>query len=162
MPSKVQTQVEVERLSKERGSGSTLISVLDRVSGRRYQYRARRYALAAGAFGSSLLMLRSGFTEPLIGRNYMMHLCSIVAGVYPQETDADSSFIKQVGFSDFYFGTKKFPHKMGIVQSLAVPGPLMAAKAVPVPARRRPARSCGSGSCRSRGSSRICPTPPIA
>jgi choline dehydrogenase-like flavoprotein len=128
---KVQTRVEVERLSKERGSGTTLVSVLDRVTGRRYQYRGRKYALAAGAFGSSLLMLRSGFDHTMIGRNYMMHLCSLVAGVYPQETDADSSFIKQVGFSDFYFGTKKFPHKMGIVQSLAVPGPLMAAKASP-------------------------------
>jgi hypothetical protein len=67
----------------------------------------------------------------LIGRNYMMHLCSIVAGVYPRTTSADSSFVKQVGFSDFYFGTKKYPHKMGIVQSLAVPGPLMAAKISP-------------------------------
>jgi choline dehydrogenase-like flavoprotein len=127
----VQTRVEVERLVKERSTGSTLISVLDRLSGQRFIYRARRYALGAGAFGSALLLLRSGVEHPLIGRNYMIHLCSIVAGVYPRTTTADSSFVKQVGFSDFYFGTKKYPHKMGLVQSLAVPGPLMAAKVSP-------------------------------
>jgi choline dehydrogenase-like flavoprotein len=127
----VRTRIEVERLVKERGTGSTLISVLDRSNGQRFHYRARRYALGAGAFGSTLLLLRSGLGHPLIGRNYMMHLCSIVAGVYPRTTSADSSFVKQVGFSDFYFGTKKYPHKMGIVQSLAVPGPLMAAKISP-------------------------------
>jgi choline dehydrogenase-like flavoprotein len=127
----IQTHVEVERLARERGTGATVITLLDRTSGRRHQYRARRYALAAGAFGSPLLLLRSGMEHPLIGRNYMLHLCSIVAGVYPQATSADSSFIKQVGFSDFYFGTKKYPHKMGLVQSLAVPGPLMLAKVSP-------------------------------
>jgi choline dehydrogenase-like flavoprotein len=127
----VQTRVEVERLVKDRGKGSTSVAVFDRATGRRYYYRARRYALGAGAFGSSLLLLRSGLENPLIGRNYMLHLCAIVAGVYPQTTSADSSFIKQVGFPDFYFGTKKFPHKMGLVQSLAVPGPLMTAKVSP-------------------------------
>jgi choline dehydrogenase-like flavoprotein len=127
----VQTRVEVERLVRDRGKGSTSVAVFDRATGRRYYYRARRYALAAGAFGSSLLLLRSGLENPLIGRNYMLHLCAIVAGVYPQTTSADSSFIKQVGFPDFYFGTKKFPHKMGLVQSLAVPGPLMTAKVSP-------------------------------
>jgi choline dehydrogenase-like flavoprotein len=127
----VQTRVEVERLVKDRGGGSTSISVLDRASGRRFYFRARRYALGAGAFGSSLLLLRSGIDSPHVGMNYMLHLCSIVAGVYPQTTSADLSFIKQVGFADFYFGTKSYPHKMGLVQSLAVPGPLMAAKVTP-------------------------------
>ena len=69
----------------------------------------------------------------------MMHLCSVVVGIYPHASKADSSFIKQVGFADFYFGTKRYPHKMGIVQSLPVPGPLMTAKMspfVPEPVRQ--------------------------
>jgi choline dehydrogenase-like flavoprotein len=69
----------------------------------------------------------------------MMHLASIVVGIYPQASSTESSFVKQVGFADFYFGTKKYPHKMGIVQSLPVPGPLMAAKMspfVPDPVRK--------------------------
>ena len=76
-------------------------------------------------------MLRSGLDSPLIGRNYMMHLSSIVVGIYSQSSSTESSFVKQVGFADFYFGTKKYPHKMGIVQSLPVPGPLMSAKMAP-------------------------------
>ena len=126
----VRTRVEVERLIREPGTGATVISVIDRATGVRRRYRARRYALGAGAFGSALLLLRSGMEGPLIGRNYMMHLCAIVAGVFPQET-ASSSFIKQVGFADYYFGTKSYRHKMGVIQSLSVPGPLMAAKASP-------------------------------
>ncbi len=136
---KIQTQVEVERLVKEPGNGATLIAVLDRISGRRSYYRARRYALGAGAIGSSMLLLRSGLESPMIGRNYMMHLCSVVVGIYPHASETESSFIKQVGFADFYFGTKKYPHKMGIMQSLPVPGPLMAAKMspfVPDPVRK--------------------------
>ncbi len=128
---KIQTQVEVERLVAEPGSGSTLIRVRDRISGRRSSYRARRYALGAGAIGSSLLLLRSGIDSPLIGRHYMMHLCSIVIGIYSQASRTESSFVKQVGFADFYFGTRDYPHKMGIVQSLPVPGPLMSAKMAP-------------------------------
>ncbi len=77
--------------------------------------------------------------SPLIGRNYMMHLCSLVAGIYPKSSKTDATFVKQVGFADFYFGTKKYPHKLGIVQSLPVPGPLMTAKMspfMPAPLRR--------------------------
>ncbi len=138
LPLKVQTQVEVDRLVAERGRRSTVISVVDRASGRRMRYRARRYALGAGAIGSSLLLLRSGLENPLIGRNYMMHLSSIAIGIYPHASSTESSFVKQVGFADFYFGTRDFPHKMGIVQSLAVPGPLMSAKMAPfIPGKLR-------------------------
>jgi choline dehydrogenase-like flavoprotein len=127
----VKTQVEVERLEDERGRGTTRISVLDRATGERSKYRARRYALGAGAIGSSLLLIRSGMGGPLVGRHYMMHLASVVIGIYSKTNSAETSFIKQVGFADFYFGTKKYPHKMGIVQSLPVPGPLMTAKMSP-------------------------------
>jgi choline dehydrogenase-like flavoprotein len=44
-------------------------------------------------------------------------------------TGADATFVKQVGFADYYFGLKGYPHKLGIIQSLPVPGPLMMAKA---------------------------------
>ncbi len=122
----------MEGLVAERGRNLSLLSVLDRTTGRRCHYRARRYVLGAGAIGSSILLLRSGLDSPLIGRHYMMHLASIVVGIYSQASSTESSFVKQVGFADFYFGTKKYPHKMGIVQSLPVPGPLMAAKMSPL------------------------------
>jgi choline dehydrogenase-like flavoprotein len=131
LPLEVRTRAEVEHLVATPGGGRTSISVLDRVSGRRSLLRARRYALAAGAIGSSLLLLRSGIRSALLGRNYMMHLSAIVGGFFPHAGGAESSFVKQVGFADFYFGTRDYPHKMGLVQSLAVPGPLMAAKMSP-------------------------------
>jgi choline dehydrogenase-like flavoprotein len=130
-PLEIQTEVEVERLIRENGRDATLLSVLNRATGERTCYRARRYALGAGAIGSSLLLLRSGLDNPLIGRNYMMHLSSVVVGIYPHASKTESSFVKQVGFADFYFGTRDYPHKMGMVQSLPVPGPLMAAKLSP-------------------------------
>ena len=118
--------------SRNVARGATLISVLDRATGRRSSYRARRYALGAGAIGSSLLLLRSG-----LGRSadrQELHDAPVLpssSASIRKTSSAETSFIKQVGFADFYFGTKKYPHKMGIVQSLPVPGPLMTAKLSP-------------------------------
>jgi choline dehydrogenase-like flavoprotein len=58
----------------------------------------------------------------------MYHLSPVVAAVFPWRTGADAAFVKQVGFADYYFGTRRFPHKLGLIQSLPVPGPLMLAK----------------------------------
>lgn len=107
------------------------IRVTDRDSGATTVYRARRYVLAAGAIGSPLLLMRSGITHPLIGRHYMMHLSPIAIGVFRGPTGGDETFIKQVGFSDYYFGSPSFRHKLGLVQSLPVPGPLLTIKSAP-------------------------------
>jgi choline dehydrogenase-like flavoprotein len=105
---------------------------VDRVTGERTVYQAGRYVLAAGAISSPLLLLRSGIKGPLIGRNYMAHLASPVAlGFFRRKTGADRTFVKQVGFADYYFGTMRYPSKLGVVQSLPVPGPLMTAKGAP-------------------------------
>ena len=123
----IQTQVEVERLVTERAA--TLIAVLDRASGRRFCYRAKRCALRCGAIGSSMLLLRSGLDNPMIGRNYMMHLCSVSLATI-HESENESSFIKQVGFADS-ISARRVPDRMGLIQSLPVPGPLMSAKMSP-------------------------------
>jgi choline dehydrogenase-like flavoprotein len=128
-PLRVQTGVEAERFVL-RGDGLVDgLQVHDRATGSRTVYRARRYVLAAGAIGSPLLLLRSGVGGPLVGRHYMPHLSPVVLGIFPRRTGADATFVKQVGFADYYFGTRRFPHKMGLIQSLPVPGPLMLAKA---------------------------------
>jgi choline dehydrogenase-like flavoprotein len=74
----------------------------------------------------------------------MLHLSPIVAGIFAHANGADASFVKQVGFADYYFGAAGFPHKLGIVQSLPVPGPLLMKKMAPLvplpllqPLRRR-------------------------
>jgi choline dehydrogenase-like flavoprotein len=130
-PLQVRTNVEVERLARAGDGQVGGVHVVDRTTGERAVYRARRYVLAAGALGSPLLLLRSGLGGPLVGRHYMLHLSPVVAGIFPRRTGADEAFVKQVGFWDFYLGTKDYGHKMGLVQSLPVPGPLMTAKMAP-------------------------------
>jgi len=130
-PLRVLMNVEVESLRMSGTGQAAGVGLLDRTTGARAVYRARRYVLAAGAIGTPLLLLRSGVEGPLIGRHYMMHLSPIVIGIFPKPTGADLTFVKQVGFADYYLGTKTFAHKMGLVQSLPVPGPLLAAKTAP-------------------------------
>lgn len=133
----VLTGIEVERFSRHTSGRIDGVQVRDRATGRPAEYRAKRYALAAGALASPSLLLRSAVEGPWIGRNYMMHLSPIVIGLFRQPTGGDEAFVKQVGFADYYFGTRHYPHKMGIVQSLPVPGPLMMRK---VTARSLPRR----------------------
>jgi choline dehydrogenase-like flavoprotein len=118
---------EAERFCSEGGRIAGVV-IRDRGSGQRTIYRARRYALAAGAIGSPALLLRSGITGPLVGRNYMFHLSPITAGIFPHPTGADETFVKQIGFADYYLGTPDFSHKLGLIQSLPIPGPLMMAR----------------------------------
>lgn len=128
---------EVERLERSSSCRIAGVRVRDRVTGKAETYTAERYVLGAGAIGSSTILLRSGFTHSLIGRNYMMHLSPVSIGIFPASTGADETFVKQVGFADFYFGEQRHPQKMGIIQSLPAPGPLMLAK---VTAGRLPRR----------------------
>jgi choline dehydrogenase-like flavoprotein len=129
-PLHMRTNVEVERLVLN-GRGVEGVSVRDRATGAQAVYRARRYALAAGAIGSPALLQRSGADDPLIGRHYMAHLSPIVAGLFARRHGGDETFVKQVGFADYYFGADGYRHKLGLVQSLPVPGPLLMAKMLP-------------------------------
>jgi choline dehydrogenase-like flavoprotein len=131
-PLQLMEGTEVEGFCRDGKSQVVGVRVHHRASGGRAVYTAKRYALAAGAIGSPTLLLQSGIEGPLIGRNYMFHLCPITAGVFPQDTGADTAFIKQVGFADYYLGTKRFPHKLGLIQSLPAPGPRMLARSAPV------------------------------
>ncbi|MCI0462096.1 MAG: GMC family oxidoreductase [Gemmataceae bacterium] len=132
VPLRVLTNVEVERLVLDGAGNVAGVSLYDRATGQRTVRRARRYVLAAGALASPLILLRSGVDGPLVGRHYMMHLSPVVVGIFPRRNGAEESFVKQVGFADYYFGTKGYAHKMGIVQSLPVPGPLLTAKMSPL------------------------------
>jgi choline dehydrogenase-like flavoprotein len=129
LPLRLLTHAEVKRLARDGRGQVEGVCVHDRTTGRQSTFRARRYALAAGAISSPALLLRSGMTGPHVGRHYMLHLSPIVAGVFRRRTGADQTYIKQVGFSDYYFGTRRYAHKLGLIQSLPVPGPRMVAKA---------------------------------
>ncbi len=124
----IMTNAEVERLETTADGRIDGVLVRDRDKQTSRHYRGKCYALAAGAIGSPAVLLRSGIDGPNVGRNFMMHYSPLAVGIFARSTGADETFAKQVGFADFYFGTKQLPQKMGIVQSLPVPGPLMLAK----------------------------------
>jgi len=126
----IRERVEVEKFERQ-GEAITGVRILERETGEHQIVTAKRYVLAAGAIGSPAILLKSGCDHPLIGRNYMMHLSPIVVGLYLKRTGAESTFVKQIGFADHYFGTDDYPHKLGLVQSLPVPGPLMIGKSAP-------------------------------
>ncbi|HWB07629.1 MAG TPA: GMC family oxidoreductase [Pirellulales bacterium] len=119
---------EVERLATLPGGRIEGVVVRPRDSQERKFLRARCFALAAGAIGSPALLLRSGIEARHLGRNYMMHYSPIAVGLFARSTGASETFVKQVGFADFYYGTSDCRHKLGLVQSLPAPGPLMLAK----------------------------------
>jgi choline dehydrogenase-like flavoprotein len=128
LPLEVLEGVEVERFSRDGRGQVSGVLVHDRATGRRSEYRAQRYALAAGAMSSPAILLRSSLQGEWVGRNYMMHLSPIVIGLFRRPTGGEETYIKQVGFADFYLGTRRYAHKMGLVQSLPIPGPLMLQK----------------------------------
>ncbi len=128
LPLRVQTNIEAEQLVLDGAGTVTGVALHDRGTGQRSVCRARRYVLAAGALSSPLLLLRSGIDGPLVGRHYMMHLSPVVVGIGSRRNGADEAFVKQVGFADYYFGADGYAHKLGLVQSLPVPGPLLTAK----------------------------------
>lgn len=124
----VQTGMEVERLETGPNGRIAGIHLRERATGTASVVRGRSYALAAGAIGSPAILLRSGLDAHHVGRNYMMHYSPISVGIFARPTGASHSFVKQLGFADYYFGTRDLRYKMGLVQSLPAPGPLMLAK----------------------------------
>lgn len=124
----LKTRCDADILDRDRGGRLGGVWVNDRMTGSRVRFTAKRYVLSAGAIGSAALLMKSGFDHPMIGRNYMMHYSPISIGLFLRSTGATQTFIKQLGSSDFYFGTRNLPEKMGIIQSLPAPGPLIMAK----------------------------------
>ena len=122
------TETEAEYLETDARGRVQTLTVRSRKTNETRQVRARCYALAAGAIGSAAIMLRSRIGGSLVGKNLMMHYSPLTIGLFPKSTEANETFVKQVGFADYYFGTEDFPAKMGIIQSLPAPGPLMMAK----------------------------------
>ena len=124
----VLTGMEVQELITDRSGKIGGVRTRERATGIEHEFRADGYALAAGAIGSAVIALKSRLEGSLVGRHYMMHYSPIAVGIFARPTGADGSFIKQVVFADYYFGTPDCPQKMGIVQSLPAPGPLMLRK----------------------------------
>ena len=87
------------------------------------RYSADIVVVACGALNSALLFLRSANgphpnglanRSDQVGRNYMRHNQSVLLALSRERND--TIFQKTLALSDFYFGTKDWPHPMGFVQ----------------------------------------------
>ena len=102
------------------------VECVNRITGRRQQYRADRYVLAAGALGSPHLILASGLhtSSPArgwIGRCLMRHCNGIVFGLFRLPLEGARAFHKQVAIMNMY-GGGGVP-KLGCLQSIHPPPP---------------------------------------
>lgn len=129
--------VEAERLIV-RGGRFHALRFRDRRTGEVTEATAEHVLLASGAIGTPLLLEDSGLggRSGELGRNHMCHLGALAVTVFPSSIGADTTYLKRLGLSDFYFGTPKFAAKMGSAQAVPVPGVESMAEQVGVPLPR--------------------------
>lgn len=119
---KILPECEVLRFE---ASSSSVEGVVCRYQGREITVRGDRVLLAAGAFMSPALLLKSAspdWPEGLanrsgaVGRNLMLHTSDFVA-VRPPRSGSDAGPKKSIALNDFYFVDG---HKLGTFQSVGV------------------------------------------
>jgi choline dehydrogenase-like flavoprotein len=127
-------ECEADALLHERGRIRRL-RVRHRRSGATEEIRASAFVLAAGAVGSPVLLLRSGLAgaSDQVGRNHMQHLGALAVALFARRSEGASRFVKQLALSDLYLGHADFPHKLGLVQSVPIPGPRSLNEHAPIP-----------------------------
>ena len=113
---------------------------IDRASGRRRVFRAKRYILAGGALGSPHLVLASGIesaspARDWVGRCLMRHCNGIVYGVFREPLAGGRDFHKQVAIFDHY-GNHDDEPKAGMIQSIHPPPPGLTSDRLPGMARK--------------------------
>lgn len=101
----------------------SLVRVRCLESGQMKELRSNVIVLSAGAINSAGIMLRSGVdtTHPHIGKNFMYHAGAVSFSLFKKPSQGGQRFIKQLGLQDYYFGSKDYPHKLGVFQSLPTP-----------------------------------------
>ncbi len=131
----LKTLTEVDQLLTDRQGKVIGVQLRDRQTRQTQTLTASVYVLSAGAIGSPVILMKSGLTgrSDQVGRNYMYHCGALAAGFFAGETGGADTFIKQLGFSDLYLGSPEFPHKLGLAQTVPVPGPLSIQEGLPFP-----------------------------
>jgi choline dehydrogenase-like flavoprotein len=119
------------------------VRLRDRASGVVREVRAEHYLLAAGALGTPVLLERSGrgLQSGQLGRNHMCHLGALAVAIFARPIGADRTFLKRLGLSDFYLGTRSQRQKLGSAQTIPIPGPLSLRKQTGMPLPMRLSRA---------------------
>ncbi len=107
------------------------VDCADADTGESFSVRCGAAVVSCGAIGSARLLLASGLgaVEPngaWVGRNLMRHCSGIVIGIFPDRTNPEQKFHKQVAVTDFYFGHPEGrpPRRpWGMIQALQVAPP---------------------------------------
>ncbi len=109
----------------QRGGRVRGLRVRQRRTGHVHEVSAEHFLLGAGALGTPVLLERSRLAERSgqLGRNHMCHIGAVAIAVWRRSIGADETFLKRLGLTDFYFGTESLREKMGLAQSIPVPGP---------------------------------------
>ncbi len=128
---------DVEAIKFEKGKGNRIKSLFckRKGTGRTEKVTAELFVLSAGAIGSPVILQRSGLgnRSDQLGRNYMYHAGAFCAGFFFKPTGTADKYLKQLGWTDYYFGSPDFPHKLGYSQMLPIPGPLTIRKESRIP-----------------------------
>lgn len=101
---RIVTNCRAERVLVENGRAMGVeASVPDPRTGGRFSVtvRARAVVVAAGGVGSPVLLLRSGLTNPNIGRHLHIHPTLVVTGLYPEPADPWSGVMQAVYSDEF-------------------------------------------------------------
>lgn len=91
----VQAQVEVERIQP----GET-VRVYATSKGQNREYQSKNVILAGGAFGTTRMMVRSGFQSPALGKYFATHPQFMFFGVYDEEVNAHKGMFQSVASKD--------------------------------------------------------------
>ncbi len=105
----VQANVEVERIQPGNplrvyatANGNNLSK------GQKVEYQARRLILSGGSFGTTRLLLQSGFQSPALGKYFSSHPQFMFFGVYDEEVNAHKGMFQSVASKDPHFRERGF------------------------------------------------------
>ncbi len=134
-PNIVAVQLAVE------GRRVTGVVGVDRRTGERRTFQARRVILAAGTLATPHLLLASGLDRhssapQAIGRYLTRHHNLLAMGVFARATNPGAEFHKQVAIHDYYFGAPGVDPsigKLGCIQQITAPGRAFVRRILPAP-----------------------------
>lgn len=91
----VQSETEVEKIQP-----GDIVRVFATSKGQRKEFQSKNVIFAGGAFGTSRMMLRSGFKLPALGKYFTAHPQFMFFGVYDEEVNAHKGMFQSVASKD--------------------------------------------------------------
>ena len=100
---KVQAETEVERVQP-----GEIVRVYATSKGQKKEFQSKNVILSGGAFGTTRMMMRSGFKSPALGKYFSTHPQFMFFGVYDEEVNAHKGMFQSVASKDPRFRARGF------------------------------------------------------